>query len=167
MHLRRVIPSEIRERMKDLPNRCIIHLGGGLPDPALFPVAAFAEACAAIFADPGEARIALPYAPSEGHASLRDWLAEKMGALGAPCRAPNILVTNGSQQALDLMAKLLIDRGDMVMVEMPSFIGALRTFDMYEPHYVGVPTDNAGWAAAAPARFRYAGRISVTPPARR
>ncbi|MDB5673365.1 MAG: PLP-dependent aminotransferase family protein [Sphingomonas bacterium] len=161
MHLanrmRRVIPSEIRERMKDLPDRRIIHLGGGLPDPALFPVAAFAEACAAIFADPGEARIALQYAPSEGHGPLRDWLAAEMGMPGSPCSAANILVTNGSQQGLDLIAKLLIDRGDMVMVEMPSFIGALRAFDMYEPHYIGVPANDAGWAAAAPARFCYAG----------
>jgi hypothetical protein len=147
--------SEIRERMKRLGERDLIHLGGGLPDPALFPTERFAEAAAAILDDPTRARAALQYAPSEGHGPLREWIAERMTAHGTPCRAANILVTTGSQQALDLVAKLILSPGDTVMVELPSFIGALRAFDVQQVRYTGIP-GNGGLPEPFP-RLAYAG----------
>jgi DNA-binding transcriptional MocR family regulator len=135
----RVVASDIRERMKLLAQKQLIHLGGGLPDPAIFPYEAFAAASAAILGDPPRARTALQYAPSEGHGPLREWIVGYMDSIGVPCGPDNILVVNGSQQGLDFVGKLLIGAGDTVMVEMPSFIGALRAFDAYEPRYVPVP----------------------------
>lgn len=154
-----VVASDIRERMKLLDASEIIHLGGGLPDPAIFPYDALSAASAAIWSDPARARTALQYAPSEGHAPLRSWIAERMTKDGAPCTADNILITNGSQQALDFIAKLLLTPGDRAMVEVPSFIGALRAFDAYQPHYVGLPQNSAQWDAEAlgGAKFCYAG----------
>jgi DNA-binding transcriptional MocR family regulator len=147
--------SEIRERMKRLGERDIVHLGGGLPDPMLFPIGRFADAAAAILSDPAKARMALSYAPSEGHGPLREWIAARMTARGAPCRMANILVTTGSQQGLDLVAKLVLSAGDTVMLELPSFIGALRTFDVQQVRYAGIPE---GDRLPAPApRLAYAG----------
>ncbi|WP_432770037.1 MAG: PLP-dependent aminotransferase family protein [Sphingopyxis sp.] len=154
-----VVASDIRERMKLLGASEIIHLGGGLPDPAIFPYSALSAASAAIWTDPVRARTALQYAPSEGHAPLRQWIAERMTGDGAPCTADNILITNGSQQGLDFIAKLLLSPGDKAMVEIPSFIGALRAFDAYQPLYIGLPQDSAHWDAAAlgGANFCYVG----------
>ena len=152
----RVVASDIRERMKLLAQKQLIHLGGGLPDPAIFPYQAFADASAAILADPVRARTALQYAASEGHGPLREWLVEYMGSIGVPCGLDNILIVNGSQQGLDFVGKLLIGAGDTVMVEMPSFIGALRAFDAYEPKYVPVPGPGDPHPAAG-AKFAYVG----------
>ena len=152
----RVVASDIRERMKLLAQKEIIHLGGGLPDPAIFPYRAFADASAAILADPVRARTALQYAASEGHAPLREWLAGYMASIGVPCGIDNILIINGSQQGFDFVGKLLISPGDRVMVEMPSFIGALRAFDIYEPTYVPVPEPGEPRPAIG-AKFAYVG----------
>lgn len=134
-----VVASDIRERMKLLAAKEIIHLGGGLPDPDIFPYDALAAASDRIWSDRALARTALQYAPSEGHGPLRAWIAEYMTGIGAPCGIDNILITNGSQQGLDFAAKLLLSPGDLAMVEIPSFIGALRAFDAYEPRYVPLP----------------------------
>ncbi|SFS10606.1 PLP-dependent aminotransferase family protein [Sphingomonas jatrophae] len=154
-----VVGSDIRERAKLLDARQIIHLGGGLPDPEIFPYARLAQASAAIWADPARARTALQYAPSEGHGPLREWIAGHMTARGVPCTVDNILITNGSQQGLDFIAKLLLSPGDTAMVEIPSFIGALRAFDAYQPQYVGLPEDAEDWAdpALGGAKFCYVG----------
>lgn len=152
----KVVASDIRERMKLLAARQIIQLGGGLPDPSLFPVTEIAAATAAIFADPARATTALHYAPSEGHMPLREWIAGYMTSIGAPCGVDNIMITNGSQQAIDFCGRLFLSPGDTVAVEMPSFIGALRAFDTYEPRYVALPNE-----AEAPlpvgAKFGYLG----------
>lgn len=152
----RVVASDIRERMKLLAHKDIIHLGGGLPDPAIFPYQAFAAASAAILSDPVRARTALQYAASEGHAPLRQWLVGYMASIGVPCGVDNILIINGSQQGFDFVGKLLINAGDRVMVEMPSFIGALRSFDVYEPTYVPVPEPGEPWPSEG-AKFAYVG----------
>lgn len=151
-----VVASDIRERMKLLAQKDIIHLGGGLPDPAIFPYRAFAEASAAILADPARARVALQYAASEGHGPLREWLVGYMASIGVPCGIDNILILNGSQQGFDFVGKLLIGPGDRVMVEMPSFIGALRAFDVYEPTYVALPEPGEPWPTER-AKFAYVG----------
>jgi len=152
----KVVASDIRERMKLLANRQIIQLGGGLPDVALYPTAEIAAASARILGDPARAATALNYAPSEGHPPLRAWLADYMTGIGAPCGVDNIMITNGSQQGLDFVGRLLLSPGDTVAVEMPSFIGALRAFDAYEAHYVALPS-----AVDAPlptaAKFGYLG----------
>ena len=150
----RVVASDIRERMKLLAAKDIIQLGGGLPDPALFPRQRIAEASAYILGDPVLARTAMQYAPSEGHPPLKEWLASYMASIGAPCRPENILVTNGSQQGLDFIGKLFISSGDTVAVELPSFIGALRAFDAYEPRYVRLPMKTGD---GEPAKFGYVG----------
>jgi hypothetical protein len=151
----RVAASDIRERMKLLGRREIIQLGGGLPDPSLYPAAETAEACARILGDPARAVTALNYAPSEGHGPLRAWIAEHLTSLGAPCGEDNVVVTNGSQQGLDFVARLLLSPGDTVAVERPTFIGALRAFDAYEPRYVALPHTPA--APLPQAKFAYLG----------
>ncbi len=148
--------SDIRERMKLLGVRDIIQLGGGLPDASLFPVAAVAQACARIMDDPALAATALRYAPSEGYEPLRAWIARSMSEQGASCTVDNILITNGSQQGLDFAARLLLSPGDLVAVETPSFIGALRAFDAYEPRYAALPTD-VGAHPPDGAKFGYIG----------
>lgn len=154
-----VIASDIRERMKLLDAQQIIHLGGGLPDPDIFPYQALSDATAAIWADESLARAALQYAPSEGYAPLRAWIADQMNRDGIACDADNILITNGSQQGLDFIGKLLLSPGDKAMVEIPSFIGALRAFDAYEPHYIGLPHEACDWKAdnLGGAKFCYVG----------
>lgn len=156
--MKRVASSEIRERMRLINQHSLIHLGGGLPDPAIFAYDLLAEASAAILGDPARARVALQYAPSEGHLPLREWLTGYMASLGVPCGLENIVITNGSQQALDLIGKMLLDPGDVAAVEMPSFIGALRAFDAYQPQYIAIPEDpTATGATLAGAKLAYAG----------
>jgi hypothetical protein len=138
--------------MKLLASKQIIHLGGGLPDPDIFPYEAIAAASDRIWGNRTLARTALQYAPSEGHGPLREWIAGYMTGSGARCGVDNILITNGSQQGLDFAAKLLLSPGDRAMVEIPSFIGALRAFDAYEPSYVGLPGGDPSGA-----KFCYAG----------
>lgn len=154
-----VVASDIRERMKLLDARQIIHLGGGLPDPDIFPYQALQQASDRIWGDRALARTALQYAPSEGHAPLRQWIADKASATGIGCEIDNVVITNGSQQGLDFIAKLLLSPGDTAMVEIPSFIGALRAFDAYQPRYLGLPEDSAEWdaGALAGAKFCYVG----------
>jgi len=147
-----VVASDIRERMKLLNAAEIIHLGGGLPDPDIFPYDALGKAWDRLWSDRARARTALQYAPSEGHGPLLAWIADHLTRGGAPCGADNILITNGSQQGLDFIAKLLLSPGDRAMVEIPSFIGALRAFDAYEPAYVALPGGDPGGV-----KFCYAG----------
>lgn len=130
----RMKASEIRELLKLLDQPDILSFAGGIPDPALFPKDAFAAAYAEILASPqGEA--ALQYSVSEGYRPLRDWIAGRMEALGIPCTPDNILITSGSQQALDYLGKLLISPGDTVLVGWPTYLGALGAFNAYEPRY--------------------------------
>src|SRR5689334_22573169 len=100
----RVRASEIRELLKLLDQPDILSFAGGIPNPDLFPAARIAEAHADILAEAGGQ--ALQYSASEGLTPLREWIAAKMTAMGAPCEAGNILVTSGSQQALDLIGRL-------------------------------------------------------------
>ncbi|WP_435259590.1 PLP-dependent aminotransferase family protein [Thioclava sp. FR2] len=130
----RMKASEIRELLKLLDQPDIISFAGGIPDPRMFPVAAFQEAMARVL-QPGSADAALQYSVSEGSAQLRRWLAEHMAGIGIPCEADNILITSGSQQALDYLGKLMIGTGDTVLVNWPTYMGALGAFNAYEPKY--------------------------------
>jgi len=128
--------SEIRELLKLLDQPDILSFAGGIPDPAMFPIARIKDVYADILAEAGEQ--ALQYSVSEGLTPLRDWIAAKMTAMGVPCDAGNILVTAGSQQALDLIGKLFLSRGDTVLVERPTYMGALGAFNAYEPTYAAL-----------------------------
>ncbi len=149
-------PSVIREILKLTERPGTISFAGGLPSPLTFPVPAFAEACQKVLADDGPA--ALQYAASEGFGPLRELLAAR---LPWPVKPSQVLITTGSQQGLDLIAKVLIDTGSRVLVETPTYLGALQAFSPMGPTVQAVPGDDAGpdadaLAAAAPgARFAY------------
>ncbi|KWR77784.1 aminotransferase-like domain-containing protein [Cupriavidus sp. IDO] len=147
--------SAIREILKLTEREEIISFAGGLPAAQTFPVQALQSACERLFADAPAA--ALQYAPTEGFQPLRQWIADRHGA-----DVGNVLITTGSQQALDLLAKVFIDPGSKVLVEAPTYLGALQAFSLSEASYAEVPTDDHGLqpellteALAADARFLY------------
>ena len=153
----RMNPSVIREILKLTGQPGIISLAGGLPSPRTFPVDAFARACAEVLERDGPA--ALQYAASEGHEPLREWVARHLPWAVDPAQ---VLITTGSQQALDLVGKVLIDAGSRVLVETPTYLGALQAFAPMEPEVEGVACtddgpDLADLAVRGPgARFMYA-----------
>lgn len=157
----RMKASEIRELLKLLDQPDIISFAGGIPDPALFPVAAFKDAFAETLTT--QANAALQYSVSEGYKPLRDWIAGEMGKLGVPCDASNILITSGSQQALDYLGKLMLSPGDTALVGWPTYLGALGAFNAYEPNYDRLDpkgnrsaADFAGTAEKAGGRVKFA-----------
>ncbi len=134
--------SAIRELLKVTQRPEIISFGGGLPAPDVFPVERFEQACHKVLADHGA--MALQYGTTEGYQPLREMIAENMARYGIVASADNVLITSGSQQALDLIGKLLINRGDRILVEAPTYLGALQAFNVYGAQYVSVPVDNDG-----------------------
>jgi DNA-binding transcriptional MocR family regulator len=130
----RMKASEIRELLKLLEQPGIISFAGGVPDPALFPAEAAAAAYAEALAGAGNA-VALQYSVSEGYGPLRQWIAEHMAARGVPASPENIVITVGSQQALDFLGKLLLTPGDTALITAPTYLGALQAFSAYEPRY--------------------------------
>lgn len=130
----RMTASEIRELLKLLDQPDIISFAGGIPDPALFPTEAFQEALGEALA-PGQAASALQYSVSEGYPPLRDWIALEMDKLGVPCSRDNILITSGSQQALDYLGKMFLSPGDTALVGWPTYLGALGAFNAYEANF--------------------------------
>ncbi len=154
----RMNPSVIREILKLTERPGVISLAGGLPSPDTFPVAAMREAADRVLRDAPHA--ALQYAASEGHLPLREWVVAHMAGQGLAVDASQVLITTGSQQGLDLVGKVLIDAGDRVAVESPTYLGALQAFVPYEPEFVTVACDDdgpipKGLAAAQGARFLY------------
>lgn len=135
----RVRASEIRELLKLLDQPDILSFAGGIPDPGLFPAEEIQKGYDAILADPVLSRQALQYSVSEGYLPLRQWIAERMTRDGMPCDPDNIMLTAGSQQALDLIGKLFLTKGDTVMVARPTYLGALQAFNGYEPAYLDLP----------------------------
>lgn len=155
----RMKASEIRELLKLLDQPDIISFAGGIPDPALFPVEAFRTAFAEALAG-DRAGAALQYSVSEGYLPLRDWIAGEMGKLGIPCGPQNILITSGSQQALDYLGKLMISPGDTVLLGWPTYLGALGAFNAYEPRYDRLdPKGNRPAASFAEAAEAAGGRV--------
>ena len=154
----RMKASEIRELLKLLDQPDIISFAGGIPDPALFPVAAFKDAFAETLTS--QANAALQYSVSEGYKPLRDWIAGEMGKLGIPCDASNILITSGSQQALDYLGKLMLSPGDTALVGWPTYLGALGAFNAYEPNYDRLdPKGNRSAADFAATAEKAGGRV--------
>lgn len=124
----------------------IISFAGGVPDPSVFPADALARAYDRILASPSLRAQALQYAPSLGLGPLREWIADDMMSHGIARPAKCLLVTNGAQQALDLVGKLFIDPGDAVAVTAPTFFAAIDTFNAYQPRYEAIPVGVAGLA---------------------
>jgi 2-aminoadipate transaminase len=137
-------PSVLRELLKVTERPGIISFAGGLPSPRTFPVEAFATACAKVLRD--DASAALQYAASEGYAPLREMVA---ASLPWPVDPAQVLITTGSQQGLDLVAKVLIDKGSRVLVETPTYLGALQAFAPMEPRVQSVASDEEGIDIAA------------------
>ena len=132
-------PSAIREILKLTDKPGIISLAGGLPAPQTFPLDAFTAACNTVMARDGAA--ALQYATSEGFAPLRQAVADMLPWAVDP---DQVLITTGSQQALDLIGKVLLDKDSRMLVETPTYLGALQAFAPQEPIAVGVASDDDG-----------------------
>ena len=149
-------PSVIREILKVTEKPGIISFAGGLPSPKTFPVSEFSAACEKVLREDGQA--ALQYAASEGYAPLRAMVAAMLPWDVDPAL---VLITTGSQQGLDLVAKVLVDEGSRVLVETPTYLGALQAFTPMEPEILGVASDDGGVdladlaAKARGARFLY------------
>lgn len=152
-------PSVLRELLKVTERPGIISFAGGLPSPKTFPVEEFAAACAKVLRD--DAPAALQYAASEGYGPLREMVA---ASLPWPVDPAQVLITTGSQQGLDLVAKVMIDQGSRILVETPTYLGALQAFAPMEPQVQSVASDEEGVDIAAlrqaqgagdPARFLY------------
>ncbi|WP_416560157.1 PLP-dependent aminotransferase family protein [Limnohabitans sp. yimb22184] len=139
-------PSVIREILKVTEKPGIISFAGGLPSPQTFPIDAMREASERVLKDDGKA--ALQYAASEGYAPLREWVAQDLLKQGMKVSPDQVLITTGSQQGLDLVAKILIDAGSRILVETPTYLGALQAFTPMEPVAVGVNSDDHGVDAA-------------------
>ena len=135
--------SEIREILKLTQRPEIISFAGGLPAPETFPAGDLAEVTAEILAEDGPR--ALQYSPTEGFMPLRETIAGRMNSrLGTSVAATDVLVTSGSQQGLDFTGKILLDPGDVVLCESPTYLGAINAFKAYEPRFVEVETDDEG-----------------------
>jgi DNA-binding transcriptional MocR family regulator len=146
--------SEIRELLKLLDKPGIISLAGGIPDPALFGVAAVQGAYNAVLSEAVSAGGALQYSTSEGFAPLRQWIVGHMARLGVVCEEDNVVITSGSQQGLEFLGRLLLSPGDTALVCAPTYLGALQAFSAYEPRYdeLGLEPSNrtpASYADAA------------------
>jgi 2-aminoadipate transaminase len=134
--------SDIREILKVTAQPEVISLAGGLPAPELFPVDEYRRAFEWILETEGS--VALQYGPSEGYWPLRSFIAERLTRFGIDCGAEDVLITSGSQQGLDLIGKVFLDPGDTVLVEKPTYMGALQAFNQYQARYTVVPMDDDG-----------------------
>ncbi|WP_298937121.1 PLP-dependent aminotransferase family protein [uncultured Ruegeria sp.] len=130
----RMKASEIRELLKLLDQPGIISFAGGIPDPKLFPSDEFAKAYQAALGSESKDQ-ALQYSISEGYVPLRQWLVDHMRQIGVECDIDNVLITSGSQQALDYLGKLFLSPGDTALVGWPTYLGAINAFDAYEPRF--------------------------------
>jgi len=139
--------SAIREILKLTERPSMISFAGGVPSPASFPLAALRDASRrathAGSADPFQ------YSATEGYAPLREWIAREHSTSQPPVAPSNVLITSGSQQAFDLIGKVLVDPQSAVLVESPTYLGALQSLSLYEPEFVSVQTDEHGIVSKA------------------
>lgn len=138
----RMTSSVIRELLKLTEKPEIISFAGGLPAPEVFPLSEIKAAADRVLLEHGAA--ALQYSTTEGYSPLRELLVRHMGRYGIRVTPANVLITCGAQQGLDLIGKLLINPGDPVVTEEPTYMGALQAFSAYEAHYLPVPIDDEG-----------------------
>lgn len=138
----RMSRSIIRELLKLAVDPDIISFAGGLPAPDVFPIERCQEAACKVLQEKGT--LALQYGQTEGYLPLRELICDRMQRYGIHARPSNILITTGSQAALDLIGKLLINPGDRVLVEEPTYLGALQAWNAYQAEYTAVPIDDEG-----------------------
>ena len=143
-------PSAIREILKVTERPGILNFAGGLPAPETFPVEAMRAACASVLAEGSAvAKPSLQYASSEGLPELRAWVASELGKQGAQVLPDQVLITTGSQQGLDLIAKVLIDKDSRLLVESPTYLGALQAFTPMQPAVESIESDSGGVCPSA------------------
>jgi len=159
----RVTPSAIMELIKTTAAGDYISFASGLPDPALYPVDLLRELTDEVLTQDG--RAALQYGPAEGYPPLREYVAELLRSRGLDATPDHVLITNGSQQGLDLAARALLDPGDGVLLESPSYLAAVQAFDSYEARYVTIPMDSDGMVTAElPAALTAGPKLAYTLP---
>ncbi len=134
--------SVIRELLKLTEQPDILSFAGGLPAPDVFPLQKFQEACNTVIATAGAQ--ALQYGTTEGYTPLREMIARHTARYGIEITADNVTITSGSQQALDFIGRLFVNRGDYIVVESPTYLGALQAWNAYGANYVSVPSDDHG-----------------------
>lgn len=139
---RGVTSSQIRELLKFTQKPGMISFGGGLPAPEAFPVQRFEDACHKVLTE--QSATSLQYGETEGYRPLRELIANYTAREGVNAKVGNVLITSGSQQALDLIGKLFINQGDRVLVEAPTYLGALQAFNIYGATYESVASDQNG-----------------------
>jgi 2-aminoadipate transaminase len=138
----RVEASPIMELIRVMGTRQAINFASGLPDPAGFPIDALRDSAAAVLAE--DWRGGLQYGEAEGFRPLREWVAADLGRRGVPTTASQVLIVSGSQQGIDLVARSLVQPGDVVLTEDPSYLAALQVFASYEAVIRPVRTDADG-----------------------
>jgi 2-aminoadipate transaminase len=135
-------PSTIREILKVTERPDFISLAGGLPAPELFPVEEVRAAAGRALGELGPR--ALQYGTTEGIRPLREKIAAEMGRRGVSCEADDIVITTGSQQSIDLIGKLFLDPGDVILTENPTYLAAIQAFQCFEARFAPIPTDEEG-----------------------
>jgi 2-aminoadipate transaminase len=138
----RMPPSAVREILKVAEQPDVLSFAGGLPAPELFPVEEIAAAHAEVLKNDG--RAALQYSVTEGYGPLREWVAARLSRRGIRVAPDQVLITNGSQQGIDLVGRVVLDPGDTVAVENPSYLAALQAFSGCEAEFLAVPSDDDG-----------------------
>jgi 2-aminoadipate transaminase len=134
--------SAIRELLKLTENPEIISFAGGMPAPECFPIEAIKKACVRVLDEFGTT--ALQYGTTEGYLPLREQICRHTNRYGIDITYENVMITSGSQQALDLLGRIFINPGDRVLVESPTYLGALQAWNAYGAEYVAVPSDKEG-----------------------
>ena len=129
--------SFVREILRVTEDPDIISFAGGLPNPISFPHKEIAESAAVVFKDSSDE--ALQYGSTEGYKPLRDYIAKRYLNSGLDINSDNILMINGSQQGLDLIGKVFLNRNDTVLIERPTYLAAIQSFGLYEPKFVPIP----------------------------
>ncbi|RLF55032.1 MAG: aminotransferase [Thermoplasmata archaeon] len=135
-------PSEIRELLKLTQQPDIISFAGGLPNPDAFPIDEIQDITRRVLEEKG--KLALQYGPTEGIRSLRETLANRCRKDGMDASSDNVLITTGSQQGLDVIGRIFLDPGDTIIVELPTYLGAINAFRAYEVNFEGIPLDKDG-----------------------
>ncbi len=154
--------SFIREILKVTEDPSIISFAGGLPNPRSFPVEEVAAAAAKVLKEGRES--ALQYSTTEGYLPLREYIAKRYARYGIKADASEILITTGSQQGLDLIGKVFLNKGDTVAVERPTYLAAIQSFGMYEPRFVDIPLRDDGIDVEAMAKATAGAKLLYTVP---
>lgn len=138
----RMESSVIRELLKFTMLPDVISFAGGLPAPEMFPVRDFQDACCWVLTH--DAEQALQYGPTEGFPPLKEWIIDAIRRYELPAGQKNVLFTNGSQQALDLIGRVFINEGDKIVTGCPTYLGAIQAWNVYGPQYITIPLDDDG-----------------------